>query len=272
MADKNTSRRRYEWDAHAYERHSEGQLKWAIELMSKIRWAGSEAVIDLGCGDGKVSAHLAKRVPRGRVLGIDSASAMIDLARQKFPPERHPNLQFACMDFRDLDFNAKFDLAFSNASLHWVKEQRSVLLRVAQALRPAGRIVFQMGGAGNAHQILAIMEKLMAQKRWRPWFQSFEFPYGFYHPRDYDGWAAEAGLTILRNELIPKDMIHHGLNGLAGWIRTTWLPYLDRLPPADREIFIGTLCEEYLRRTPPDAAGRVHVSMVRLEVEAVREN
>lgn len=272
MTEKNDRRARYEWDAHAYERHSEGQLKWAIELMSKIHWAGSEAVIDLGCGDGKVSAHLAERVPRGRVLGIDSASAMIDLARQKFPSERHPNLQFACMDFRDLGFDEEFDLAFSNAALHWVKEQRSVLLRVAQALRPEGRILFQMGGTGNAHQVLAIIEKLIAQKRWRPWFENFEFPYGFYNPRDYDGWAAEAGLTILRNELIPKDMVHHGINGLAGWIRTTWLPYLDRLPLGEREIFTQTLCGEYFRHHPPDDAGRVHVSMVRLEVEAVRAN
>lgn len=134
----------YEWDARAYERHSEGQLKWALELMDKINWTGRESVIDLGCGDGKVTARLAGRVPRGRVLGIDSAPPMIDLAVKKYPPSAYPNLAFRKMDVRDLDFQEEFDVAFSNAALHWVKDQRNVLIRVAKALRPGGRIQFQM--------------------------------------------------------------------------------------------------------------------------------
>jgi trans-aconitate methyltransferase len=126
-----------------------------------------------------------------------------------------------------------------------------------------------MGGAGNARQILDILDELIVQERWKRWFMDFDFPYGFYHPRDYDAWLIEARLKILRNELIPKDMVHNGLKGLAGWIRTTWLPYLDRLPLTDREAFVRVLCDEYLRRHPPDDAGQVHVPMVRLEVEAV---
>ena len=262
----------YEWDAQAYERHSEGQLKWALELMGKINWTGIESVIDLGCGDGKVTAELADRVPMGRVLGIDSSPSMIDLARQKFPSHRHPNLHFSCQDFRELEFNGQFDLAFSNAALHWVKDQRRVLIRVAQALRPGGRLLFQLGGAGNARQVIQVLDEMIARDDWMRWFTDFGFPYGFYHPRDYEMWAVEAGLRLLRNELIAKDMVHEGITGLAGWIRTTWMPYLDRLPPADRDVFARTLCEEFLRRHPPDDTGRVHVSMVRLEVAAVRPN
>jgi len=260
----------YEWNAQDYEQYSDGQLKWALELMGKIDWAGDESVIDLGCGEGKVTLRLAERVPRGRVLGIDSAGSMIERARQKFPKDRHPTLRFRCMDFRDLDFREEFDLAFSNAALHWVKDQRRVLLRVARALRPGGRIVFQMGGAGNASQLLAVLDELITRDPWRPWFADFDFPYGFYHPRDYDAWMTEAGLQPLRNELIPKDMVHNGAGGLTGWIRTTWLPYIDRLPRSEREPFVLALCDAYLQRHPPDGAGCVHVPMVRLEVEAIR--
>jgi trans-aconitate methyltransferase len=260
----------YQWDARGYEKHSAGQFKWALELIARLQLTGNESVIDLGSGDGKVTAELAGRVPMGRVLGIDSAPSMIELARQKFPPHRHPNLHFACLDFRELESKGEFDLAFSNAALHWVKDQRRVLVRVAQALRTGGRLLFQMGGAGNARPVLEILDEMIACRPWKRWFAGFEFPYGFYHPRDYDAWAAEAGLSLLRNELIAKDMVHEGIDGLAGWIRTTWLPYLDRLPLPDRTAFVRTLCEEYLRRHPPDDAGRVHVAMMRLEVEAVR--
>jgi len=262
----------YQWNARDYEKHSSGQLKWALELIARLRLNGSESVVDLGCGDGKVTAALADRVPMGRVLGIDSAPSMIELARHKFPPHRHPNLHFACLDFRELEFKEEFDLAFSNAALHWVKGQRRVLIRVAQALRTGGRLLFQMGGAGNARQLIEVIDEMIARGAWKHWFTDFDFPYGFYHPHDYERWAVEAGLRLLQNELIAKDMVHDGISGLAGWIRTTWMPYLDRLPPTDRDVFIQTLCEEFLRRNPPDEAGRVHVSMVRLEVTAVRPN
>jgi trans-aconitate methyltransferase len=260
----------YDWDAQAYERHSEGQLKWALELLGKIDWTGKESVIDLGCGDGKVTARLAGLVPRGRVLGIDSAPPMISLAVQKYPPSAHPNLAFRQMDVLDLDFLEEFDVAFSNAALHWVKDQRRVLIRVAKALRPGGRILFQMGGAGNARLVLAVLDELILQERWQRWFTGFDFPYGFYHPRDYDAWLLEAGLKPLRNELVPKDMLHNGPEGLAGWVRTTWLPYISRVPQGEREAFIQALCDEYLLRHPPDDGRQVHVPMVRLEVEAIR--
>ena len=186
---------------------------------------------------------------------------MIRLAVQKYPPSVHPNLSFRQMDVLDLDFHEEFDVAFSNAALHWVKDQRRVLIRVAKALRPGGRILFQMGGAGNARLVLAVLDELILQERWQRWFTGFDFPYGFYHPRDYDAWLLEAGLKPLRNELVPKDMIHNGPEGLAGWIRTTWLPYINRLPQAQRELFIQALCDEYLRRHPPDdgrAGSRAH--------------
>ncbi len=241
----------YKWGAHDYERYSEGQFKWALDLIARLELAGRESVIDLGSGDGKVTARLAESVPHGRVLGIDSAPSMIDLARQKYPSDIYPNLHFCHMDFRDLDYRKEFDVAFSNAALHWVKDQRSVLIRVGRALRPGGRILFQMGGAGNARQILETIDDLTCRDPWKPWFRDFDFPYGFYHPRDYEAYAIEAGLKILRNELISKDMVHNGLKGLAGWIRTTWLPYLDRLPEANRNAFVLALCDEYLRRHPP---------------------
>jgi trans-aconitate methyltransferase len=70
------------------------------------------------------------------------------------------------------------------------------------------------------------------------------------------------------NELIGKDMTQKGVEGLAGWFRTTWLPYLDRLPERKREEFIAAVVSLYVSRFPIDTDGLEHVKMVRLEVEA----
>jgi trans-aconitate methyltransferase len=71
-------------------------------------------------------------------------------------------------------------------------------------------------------------------------------------------------------ELIDKDMPHNGKDGLAGWIKTTWLPYLERVPPQRKEQFIEDIVAAYLRDHPLDDEGIAHVKMKRLEVEAVK--
>ncbi|MHC4459686.1 MAG: hypothetical protein ACYS0I_21825 [Planctomycetota bacterium] len=59
-----------------------------------------------------------------------------------------------------------------------------------------------------------------------------------------------------------------GQSGLEGWIRTTWLPYTERVPEEKRNEFIKTLATDYINQVPIDSRGKVHVAMVRLEVEA----
>ena len=97
----------------------------------------------------------------------------------------------------------------------------------------------------------------------------FEFPYGFHDPEDYGLWLKEANLNPIRVELIPKGMSYKDKDGLAGWIRTTWLPYTDRVPVHRRNEFITHLVEKYIEKHPLDSTGNVHVRMVRLEVEAI---
>jgi len=72
----------------------------------------------------------------------------------------------------------------------------------------------------------------------------------------------------VRVELVPKDMVHQGREGLAGWIRTTWLPFTERVPGELRGKFVDELADWYLRRYRPDREGLVHVNAIRLEVEA----
>ncbi len=260
----------YRWDAGDYALHSSAQAQWARELLEKLALDGAEAVLDIGSGDGKVSAALAARVPRGSVVGIDSSADMVAAARRTFPPEKHPNLSFAVMNALELEYEERFDLVFSNATLHWVQDHSRVLERVRRALKPAGRLLFQMGGRGNAGEILEVLEELARRSPWDAYLRDFPLPYAFYGPEEYGPWLEAAGLEPRRMELLPKEMLQRGRAGLAGWIRTTWLPYTERLPAGMREAFVSEVVERYLSHHPADSNGQVRVRMVRLEVEAVR--
>ena len=105
----------YKWDAQEYEKHSQGQQKWARELIEKISLEGTENVLDLGCGDGKVTAEISKLVINGSIIGVDNSAGMIKLARDKHSTAIYPNLSFQEMDAVNLNFNDRFDFIFSNA-------------------------------------------------------------------------------------------------------------------------------------------------------------
>lgn len=260
----------YQWDAQDYEKNSAQQRLWAQELIPKLALRGAEAVLDVGCGDGKVTAEIAAGVPAGRVLGIDLSGEMISLAQARFPPGEYPNLRFQQGDASRLPFEGEFDVVFSNATLHWLRDHRPVLQGIARSLKPGGRILLQMGGRDNGAAIIAVIDEIRRQPEWSLYYAGFEFPYGFYTPEEYQGWLLAAGLQSTRLELVPKDMRQPGKAGLAGWLRTTLLPYTLRVPEEKRPTFIDTLVDAYSAGHPPDDQGNFHVDMVRLEVEAFR--
>ena len=257
----------HNWNPKDYEKSSSAQYNWALALLSKLDLKGDERILDIGCGDGKITSGIASLVPNGSVLGIDISQEMIDFARGKYTDDNYRNLAFQIGDASSLNFSDEFDLTVSFACLHWIKDQLSVLQGVERSLRPGGRILFQCGGKGNASEILNIGTGQVKREKWSKYFGNFEFPYYFYGPEEYNIWLAQAGLKALRVELLPKDMVHTKA-GLEGWIRTTWLPYLERLPENMRAVFIGEVADGYIERNPLDLDGMVHVQMMRLEVEA----
>lgn len=261
----------FRWDAADYAGHSCVQQRWAEELAARLTLRGDESILDIGSGDGKVTASLAERVPAGRVHGIDSSDEMVELAKRLFPACRYANLSFERRDARHLAFDREFDVVFSNATLHWVRDHRPVLQGIRNALAAGGRTLLQMGGAGNASDVVDVFSELTKSARWRDCFLDFVFPYGFHGPDEYREWLSDSGLVSQRVELIPKDMVHVERAAFHGWIRTTWIPYTQRVAQQRRAEFVEEFVDRYLELFPPDSAGNVHVAMVRLEVEAVRE-
>jgi trans-aconitate methyltransferase len=253
------------WNAEDYARNSSAQELWANELISKLSLKGNESLLDIGCGNGRITNEIARRLPFGYVIGIDSSESMIELSSKSIT---NNNLSFYVMSATDIHLDKKFDIAFSNATLHWVKEHPAVLASLKKHLNPNAKILFQMGGKGNALEIVSTLEQVTTLSKWSEYFKGFDFPYHFYGVEDYERWLPVAGYKASRIELIPKDMVHKNPDGLKGWLRTTWFPYTNRLPNNQREIFLAELIGKYIEKKPVDSNGQTHVNMVRLEVEA----
>ncbi|HVU28552.1 MAG TPA: methyltransferase domain-containing protein [Verrucomicrobiae bacterium] len=261
------------WNAADYAANSVVQHTWARELIAKLNLRGDEKILDVGCGDGKITAEIAKAVPRGLVVGTDASAEMIAFAQKTFPPKQFSHLKFEVCDARKISakkFGEDFDLVFSNAALHWVDDHEKILHGVAAVLKSGGRLIVSCGGKGNAHDVFLALRPEMRLARWKKFFRKMPTPYFFYSPSDYEKWLPKSAFKIVSLKLAPKDALYDGADGFATWLRSTWIPYVQRVPENLREEFITAVTQRYVAKHPPDAEKKIHVKMVRLEIDAVK--
>jgi trans-aconitate methyltransferase len=184
----------YGFDAQAYREWSGPQKEWGARLIDSMELRGDERVLDIGCGDGLLTARLARLVPRGRAHGIDASGSMIALARTL----EGENLSFQVMDVNAMPYREEFDVAFSNAALHWVTDHRRMLERVREALRPGGRIHFNFAGEGNCSNLFRVEREEMASAEFAPHFAGFAWPWFMPRPEEHARMLARAGFRDVR--------------------------------------------------------------------------
>lgn len=137
-----------EWDAKAYDKLSDPQFQWGMKLMVSIPLRGDETVLDAGCGSGRLTGELIKRLPEGRVIAADLSANMLETAKERLKWARD-SVEFARCDLSNFRLPHPVDGIYSNATLHWVPDHASMFRCFYRALKPGGWLVAQFGGEGN---------------------------------------------------------------------------------------------------------------------------
>ena len=142
-----------EWDAVEYSRRSLLQEAMGQEVLALLDLQGSERILDVGCGDGKITAEIAARVPRGSVVGVDPSRDMISFAQSHYGPATTHNLRFQVADARSLSFQSEFDRVVSFNALHWIPEQNAALSSIHSALISGGKAQLRLVPAGERPEL-----------------------------------------------------------------------------------------------------------------------
>jgi trans-aconitate 2-methyltransferase len=135
-----------DWDAAAYERLSAPIEAMGRDVLDRLVLHGDETVLDAGCGTGRVTAALAERLPRGRVIAVDGSAAMVREARERLPADR---VEVRQADLLELELAEPVDAVLSTATFHWILDHDRLFANLHAALAPGGRLVAQCGGDGN---------------------------------------------------------------------------------------------------------------------------
>ena len=149
------------WDPELYGRFAGQRGRPFHELMARVGAAAPATVVDLGCGDGSLTATLADRWPSASVLGVDSSEEMLASAAAR----KSDRLSFELQRIEDWRPAAPVDVLVSNAALQWVPRHLSLLPRFVSALAPGGWLAFQVPGNFDAPSHTLLTE-LCDSPRW----------------------------------------------------------------------------------------------------------
>ncbi len=226
-----------DWDAATYDRVSDIQLRWALDQLERLELAGNEVVLDAGCGSGRVTALLADRVPDGRVYGVDVAPSMVEHAKAALG-ERATIL---CQDLLALDLPEPVDVAFSNATFHWIHDHAALFSTLHRTLKPGGRLLAQCGGRGNIDKFRSIADEVAGEDPFAPYFADWKRPWNYATDTETAERLAGAGFSEVECWLEPRTVTP--TDGPA-FARTVCLVrHLDPLTPELREPFIERVLE-----------------------------
>jgi trans-aconitate methyltransferase len=210
------------WNAEQYSKQGRFVADLAGGVFELLAPQPGERILDLGCGDGALTAKIA--TSGAQVVGVDASASMIDAAKVLGLDVRVANAEA-------LPFEADFDAVFSNAVLHWVRNQETMLAGVYRSLKPGGRFVAEMGGHGNIAAIRVALAGVLRQWGLDAYTMDNNF---FPNDTQYRARLESAGFTVDEIALIPRPT-KLPESGMRGWLETFRRGLLDQLPAERRE-------------------------------------
>lgn len=233
-----------EWNASGYQSVSSLQEAIATEQLSRLTLREHDRILDIGCGNGKITAAIADLVPQGSVLGVDASQNMITFAQKNYAPV-HANLHFEVGDARNLTYQHEFDQIVSFNALHWVPEQSTVLRSIRIALKPGGQALLRFVPEGDRKCIEDVIEEVCKLPQWVGYFQNQQKPYFHPTPEAYRTLVEQNGLKVGRIHVEDKSWNFQTRQAFFQYCQVTLAEWTRFLPDHEWAAFITEVLDRY---------------------------
>jgi len=242
-----------EWNAGAYNRLNNPMQSWGEAIVAELPLRGDETALDLGCGSGRLTEFLLRRLPRGRVIAIDRSANMLAAAREHLESEFDGRVSYVQRSIDAIDMQQVADLAFSNAAFHWIEDHPRLFRAIFCSLKPGGWLVAQCGGGPNIARVRQRARVLMTSEPFRPFFGDWSGPWEFASPELTTERLSAAGFVDVETSQFEApvqlgsreetfDFFEHVILG----------SHLERIPdPLLRKQFVESMTEQSAADDPP---------------------
>ena len=225
-----------DWNSRLYNQKHGFVAEYGKELLSYIPDNPGQAILDIGCGTGTLTAQLAKL--GARVVGVDSSEEMIARAQNILP-----EAEFYICDALNMPFTAEFDVVFSNAVFHWIKDHDALLKAIYKAMRDNGKLICEFGGSRNIAKIEHAFARAYAETG-----RGYNHKFNFTEVKAFSDLLEKNGFKIeLIYDFDRPTPLSDGKMGLRNWLRQFFASELKAVPPEEWE-YITRRVEDLTRR------------------------
>ncbi|MDA8155095.1 MAG: methyltransferase domain-containing protein [Actinomycetota bacterium] len=235
------------WDPETYDSVKAPQVEAGRELVKLACVKIADSILDIGCGTGKLTIELARLAPAGSVTGLDQSDDM--LLKAAAVSSNVANVNYMKGLAQGMDFKGCYDLAFSNSALHWIRQpegQKAVIERTFKALRPGGRIAFQMPAMDFCREFFEYAGRAIKANGLERFFMEFEIPWYFPPVKEYEALLQEAGFSAVNVYYKDYRLAFGSIKEVLDWWSSAGLrPYLAVLPEAEQARFKYAFAMEF---------------------------
>ena len=227
------------WKAKDYHFNSDEQFQVAKHIVSHIPIKGDEAVLDIGCGDGKITAMIQDRLKNGHAVGVDISPDMVAYATKMFP-----QVTFLQKDAHSINYDNEFDIIVSFTAMQWVTDQMAALKAIHTSLKTDGKLIVEMP-QGLPLQMQQAVDKVICMPNYSDYFTDYNPNWRFYECEEYQAILEKSQFKV--NSIRSREVTHtfQTAQAFKGFI-SQWFPYLTQVPQEEKEDFLTQVFDEYM--------------------------
>ena len=217
--------------ANIYHEAAVFQLEDALKILEIISPQPKSSVLDMGCGTGRLSKVISKKVGSGgKVVGVDPDEERINIAAAE--EKYHNNLQF--MVGSDQTFpKDQYDVIVSTDVIHWIKDKEATFQRVYDNLKPGGKFGFTtLHKIGGVPDLLIEISRLCGPETCDIVMNSVYYESDQY----YNDLAAVTGLNVTYCDVHDKVCNFPSLDAFIDFYYAVYYGRFDRTNPALNEL------------------------------------
>lgn len=260
------------WNGEVYQANNGVQHSWAKPFIDDLPLDKALDILDLGCGDGKLTLLLAKISSSARVHGLDLSLSQITAAQKLIDDNLKDRLSFSVGDVGNFSLDRTFDLIFSNAAMHWVENQDGVISCATRHLKPGGMLYFLIPAKANLFKQLAdTRSHMLILPKYAEYLENYQ-PRTFSHSvDDYMTRLLKFDLTIQEILLKPRDNIFDSDAKFAQWVGAWLFSLFQEIPASHQNEFLADFVNTYMAQSDVvDQAGKIHYYGYILKIKAIK--